>query len=54
LDTHCWIWSQFGHVHEFSATGSSTLRQAAADGILLVSIVSVWKLRFWNRNVACI
>ena len=44
LDTHCWIWSQFGHAREFSATGQSTIRQAAADGILLVSIVSVWEV----------
>jgi PIN domain nuclease of toxin-antitoxin system len=44
LDTHCWIWSQLGHAHEFSAAGLSTLRQAAADGILLVSIVSVWEV----------
>jgi len=44
LDTHCWIWSQLGHVHEFSAAGLSALRQAAADGILLVSIISVWEV----------
>jgi hypothetical protein len=32
IDTHCWIWSQFGHDHEFSTLGLSTFRQAARDG----------------------
>jgi PIN domain nuclease of toxin-antitoxin system len=44
LDTHCWIWSWFGHEHEFSVSGLSTLRQAAADGILVVSVISVWEI----------
>ncbi len=44
LDTHCWVWSQFGYEHEFSASGLATFRQAAADGILLVSVISVWEV----------
>jgi PIN domain nuclease of toxin-antitoxin system len=44
LDTHCWIWSWFGHEHEFSASGLSTVKQAAADGILVVSVISVWEI----------
>jgi PIN domain nuclease of toxin-antitoxin system len=44
LDTHCWVWSQFGHDHEFSASGLATLRHAAADRILLVSVISVWEV----------
>jgi PIN domain nuclease of toxin-antitoxin system len=44
IDTHCWIWSQFGHDHEFSQVGLSTFKQAAVDGILLISVVSVWEV----------
>jgi PIN domain nuclease of toxin-antitoxin system len=44
LDTHCWVWSQFGHDHEFSALGLSTFKQAAADGMLLLSVISVWEV----------
>ena len=44
LDTHCWIWSQFGHDHEFSAPGLSTLKQAARDGMLRLSVISVWEV----------
>ncbi|MGA2133840.1 MAG: type II toxin-antitoxin system VapC family toxin [Bryobacteraceae bacterium] len=44
LDTHCWVWSQFGHDHEFSAAGLATFKQAAADKILLVSVISVWEV----------
>jgi PIN domain nuclease of toxin-antitoxin system len=44
IDTHCWIWSQFGYEHEFSALGLSTFKQAAADGILILSVISVWEV----------
>jgi PIN domain nuclease of toxin-antitoxin system len=44
LDTHCWIWSQFGLDHEFSPAGLSLFRRAASDGILLLSIISVWEV----------
>src|SRR5450755_145437 len=44
IDTHCWTWSQFGHDHEFSQVGLSTFKQAAVDGILLISVVSVWEV----------
>jgi PIN domain nuclease of toxin-antitoxin system len=44
LDTHCWVWSQFGHDHEFSALGLSTFRQAARDGMLRLSVISVWEV----------
>jgi PIN domain nuclease of toxin-antitoxin system len=44
LDTHCWVWSQFGHDHEFSALGLSTFKRAATDGILLISVISVWEV----------
>jgi PIN domain nuclease of toxin-antitoxin system len=44
LDTHCWIWSQFGLDHEFSPAGLSLFRQAASDGNLRLSIISVWEV----------
>ena len=44
LDTHCWVWSQFGYENEFSALGLSTFKQAAADGILILSVISVWEV----------
>jgi PIN domain nuclease of toxin-antitoxin system len=44
LDTHCWVWSQFGHDHEFSAQGLRALRQGAANGLLLLSVISVWEV----------
>jgi PIN domain nuclease of toxin-antitoxin system len=44
LDTHCWVWSQFGYDHEFSALGLSTFKRAAADRMLLLSVISVWEV----------
>jgi len=44
LDTHCWVWSQFGYEHEFSPLGLSMFRQAASGGKLLLSVISVWEL----------
>jgi PIN domain nuclease of toxin-antitoxin system len=44
VDTHCWIWSQFGYDHEFSPLGLSTFKRAAADGMLLLSVISVWEV----------
>lgn len=44
LDTHCWVWSQLGYENEFSKAGLATLKQAADDGALLVSIISVWEI----------
>jgi PIN domain nuclease of toxin-antitoxin system len=44
LDTHCWIWSQFGYDHEFSTLGLSMFKQAASDGILRLSVISVWEV----------
>jgi PIN domain nuclease of toxin-antitoxin system len=44
LDTHCWVWSQFGYEHEFSTLGLSMFKQAAADGILILSVISVWEV----------
>ena len=44
IDTHCWVWSQFGYEHEFSPLGLSMFRQAASGGKLLLSVISVWEL----------
>jgi PIN domain nuclease of toxin-antitoxin system len=44
IDTHCWVWSQFGYEHEFSTQGLSMFKQAAADGILVLSVISVWEV----------
>lgn len=46
LDTHCWVWSQFGYDHEFSALGLSMFRRAAAGGVLFLSVISVWEVAF--------
>jgi PIN domain nuclease of toxin-antitoxin system len=44
LDTHCWIWSQFGLDQEFSPAGLALFRKAASDSILRLSIISVWEV----------
>jgi PIN domain nuclease of toxin-antitoxin system len=44
LDTHCWVWMQFGLQEPFSARGLVTLREAAAHARLLVSVISVWEV----------
>jgi len=44
LDTHCWIWMQFGHWQEFSRVGRKLVEQSADEGILLVSVMSVWEV----------
>ena len=44
LDTHCWVWSQFGYEHEFSTLGLATFKQAARDGMLRLSVISVWEV----------
>jgi PIN domain nuclease of toxin-antitoxin system len=44
LDTHCWIWMQFGWVNRFSAQGRVAVEEAARAGMLQVSVISVWEL----------
>jgi PIN domain nuclease of toxin-antitoxin system len=44
LDTHCWIWMQFGLQELSSARGLVTLREAAGQARLLVSVISVWEV----------
>jgi PIN domain nuclease of toxin-antitoxin system len=44
LDTHYWIWLQAGAWREFSASERKAINQAGADGLLLVSVISVWEV----------
>ncbi len=42
LDTHCWLWMEFGLRDEFSRAGLSTLEEATSQNAVLVSVMSVW------------
>jgi PIN domain nuclease of toxin-antitoxin system len=44
LDTHCWLWAQFGQTEKFSRLGRRMLEKAAQNGALRVSIISVWEI----------
>jgi len=44
LDTHCWVWAQFGNVEKFSRQAWQFLQKAAQRGDLRVSIISVWEI----------
>lgn len=44
LDTHYWIWLQSGVEGEFSARTRKAVDLAAAEGSLLLSVISVWEL----------
>jgi PIN domain nuclease of toxin-antitoxin system len=44
LDTHCWLWAQFGQTEKFSRLGRRTLERAAQNGTLRVSVISVWEI----------
>ena len=44
LDTHCWIWEQFGHTDRFSSLGRRLLERAAQNDALRVSVISVWEI----------
>lgn len=44
LDTHYWIWLQAGAREEFSQSVLNAINQAAANGTLLLSVISVWEL----------
>ena len=43
-DTHYWIWLQSGVEGEFSARTRNAADLAAAEGSLLLSVISVWEL----------
>jgi PIN domain nuclease of toxin-antitoxin system len=44
LDTHCWLWMEFGRAELFSRTGLSAIKEATAKKDLLVSVISVWEV----------
>ena len=44
LDTHYWIWLQFGIRDHLTAPVLKAIDQAAASGSLLLSVISVWEL----------
>jgi PIN domain nuclease of toxin-antitoxin system len=44
LDTHYWIWLQFGIRDHLTPAVLKAIDQAAADGSLLLSVMSVWEL----------
>jgi PIN domain nuclease of toxin-antitoxin system len=44
LDTHYWIWQEFGHLHEFRGDALQLIRAAAIRGTLLLSVFSVWEV----------
>ena len=50
LDTHYWIWLQFGAEDVFSARVRRTVDGAAAEGRLLLSVISVWEVGMWEAK----
>ena len=44
LDTHYWIWLQFGIRDHLTVPVLKAIDQAAASGSLLLSVISVWEL----------
>ena len=44
LDTHCWIWIQFGQVEKFARATRATVEKAARGNALRVSVISVWEI----------
>ncbi len=44
LDTHYWVWLQFGIKEHFTPRIDSAIQTAVKDGNLLLSVMSVWEL----------
>ncbi len=44
LDTHCWVWLEFGHHDRFSRSGLVAFKEAAERRSLLVSVISIWEV----------
>jgi len=44
LDTHYWIWFQFGIAEQVPQRLRLAIQQAAGAGALLLSVISVWEL----------
>ena len=44
LDTHCWLWTEFGIADELPPATRHVIQEAAAQDRLLVSVISVWEI----------
>ena len=44
IDTHYWIWLQFGIRERLTAQNLDVIRQAATQSNLFLSVMSVWEL----------
>jgi PIN domain nuclease of toxin-antitoxin system len=44
LDTHYWVWLQFGVRERLTPPVQKAIDEAAASGSLLLSVISVWEL----------
>lgn len=44
LDTHCWVWMQFGLMDKFTRSAHTAIERAARAGTLRTSIMSVWEV----------
>ncbi len=44
LDTHCWVWMQFGQTEKFTRAPLRMIERAARTGALRVSVMSVWEI----------
>jgi len=44
IDTHYWLWLQFGIRERLTAPNLDLIQQAAAQGTLFLSVMSVWEL----------
>jgi PIN domain nuclease of toxin-antitoxin system len=44
LDTHCWVWMQFGLMDNFTRQARTAIDRAVRDACLFVSVISVWEI----------
>jgi len=44
LDTHCWVWMQFGEAEKFNRGARTSIERVARAGGLRVSVISVWEV----------
>ena len=44
LDTHYWIWFQFGIQEQFAPRFLGAIQECAAAGLLLISVISIWEV----------
>lgn len=44
IDTHYWIWLQFGTRERLTSTSLDLITSAGAQGILFLSVMSVWEV----------